>query len=210
MPINSGAHFEWLFHLESSMPVKFGQMSEPVWIDSILHPESTPVSFHLSKDDVTGDVHVSCNSRVLVLDSKRGVVKKALCKETDGNGKSRLVLSLDVTKFHQKDGWLFPVEIVSYLDGEPHSRERIDPDSLGINRPFLSCDFSLRMPAGIKIHDTIHGFHYVSGREMVLGETAGLENDLRNLVERVRSDINPENPEGESKAKKMAPTPATK
>ncbi|MDR0536240.1 MAG: hypothetical protein LBG65_07865 [Puniceicoccales bacterium] len=139
----------------------------------LFNTASSPDTFVLKQNEENGDVYAIREDFVLVIDTKRGVVTRSMEPFCGEDGKMSLHPSIKVTKFVQKDGFLFPAEIVFFEEGKPVLRHRIDPDSIEINRDFPISDLMLKIPAGMTVQDNVRGRTFVTKKDLTLDDVPG-------------------------------------
>jgi hypothetical protein len=191
-PFRNRSFFSCFYYLSGYNP-RLWMSGKDVWIDSFLREPTTAVKFETSRNESSGEIYIDFAVKRFVVDPKRGVVTKIMSHYCDPKI-DKMVQEpwLEVTKFHEKEGYLFPIEIILYDDnGKPCSRQRIDPSTLEINKEYSITDFVLKIPAGTRMDDRVKGVSYVAERPLTSQDIKEIESELLALVKKAKNDTQP-------------------
>ncbi|MDR0536245.1 MAG: hypothetical protein LBG65_07890 [Puniceicoccales bacterium] len=164
--------------------------SKDFWVDSFLRRPDPSVEFEIIRDKVTGEVYVDYEMQLFVIDPREGAITKILYNRTDDKGDKMVQTPrLVIKKFLEKEGYLFPLDVIEYDDsGKPLFRQRIDPSTLEINEEYPLSDFILKIPAGTRMDDHINGTSYVAERPFTLQDIKEIEAELLALVKKAKNE----------------------
>ncbi|MDR0536244.1 MAG: hypothetical protein LBG65_07885 [Puniceicoccales bacterium] len=160
-----------------------------VWTNVFLGDSTASFEFEVNRNDATGEIYIDYGANRFVIDAKKGAIVKILGYYFDPKTKKMVEEPyLEVTKFYEKGGYLFPIEVVVYYDWKPCARQRIDPETLEINEEYSLSDFILKVPAGTKMDDSIKGSTYIADRPITLQDIKEIESELLALVKKAKND----------------------
>lgn len=95
--------------------------------------------------------------------------------------------SFEVGEFASKNGWLFPVVVYEKREGVYVKRQKIDVNTLEINKPLALSDFTVTIPAGLTVMDEIKKTSYQANRPISSMDVELIDAQLKNLVEKAKA-----------------------
>jgi hypothetical protein len=135
------------------------------------------------------EIHIrALGTQQFVLSKKKGTVIKRIAGWENKDGTWDVRETKEVVNFCRKNGWIFPVEIVAKGRGKRLFRERIDVETLEIDKPLSLSDFTVVIPAGTAVYDGIKGIRYFAGKEITTMDLKKVETQLKAFLEKAEKD----------------------
>jgi hypothetical protein len=189
----TGAHFEWLY--------SNGDRKGRTLLEILQDKEYQDGRRLKIKPQGTGLVVVQIEEDgQYYIDLSKGMPVKYAQLLAKEDGSLEEYRTYEVTEFMLKDGWFFPITILTTEKGVSILRQKINPKTLEINKLLSPNDFAVKIYPGTRIHDFIENKEYIAGQEMTSANIKELETQLKNFAEEVRKSR--EKSKSEAKEKK--------
>ncbi len=164
-----------------------------LWFFYYYDPKKTLLDLFNSKDARSSSTGITVNNdeitvpafgvRRYVISSSKGMVVKILEGEIgdDSNG-------MVADEFSLKNGWLFPTTILTKENGIYVRRQKIDVNSIEVNKSYSPGDFFLTIPKGATVYDDIKGIDFQAPHPISSLDIKEIEGALLEIIKRANKE----------------------
>jgi hypothetical protein len=180
---NSGiAYFSnnFFLYFDSKLPMRYRTL-----LETIQDPAEQKAKRVKIKQLTPNTAIVDIGSEYFI-DLSKGMPYKYVSRYIDTENGPPKEKSIEVTEFTLKDGRLFPTAILYTENGNPLSRQKVNPKTLKIDHLISPSDFAVKIYPGTLVRDEIENKEYIAGREMTSADYKELERQLKDLADEVR------------------------